>query len=705
MELDLYNRFFDKELAENAYENGFEYMEDLYQMLDAYLVLEFETIESQEGGKTPVHYNYAADEFRLIRKHINRRLEMTPEVEKIPFAEFSRRLRLTEFQKFCLILGSAVNMDSGYGERFAYLQKNPNMQYPSKGFAIRLFERVFPVQWEEYLQFMAHSGFYKLYFMHPPKETAEISWMSAALCIRPELRLFFYYDNSISKELSACVKYYDGIEKPKDIIIYKEQFLKLLNLEAGLQKKDFAVKCTRVIHLVGEKGSGKKFLLKHLAYEAGKGVIFVNTPGFLEKWEEMGEELSDILQLELILKDSYLCFYGFEGEEQDFTEKGKFVHLVQQLLKEGISIFITSAFRIGGIEGKYRSAQIEFPLLEPSQKRKMWDYFVKDYRIEADINTDMLANRYVLNAGGMKRALQSAHLYAQAEKREEIAECDMIRAVKEKNQNMLGKYARPVKTVYTWEDLVVSPSVRLQLKHICNQMKYRSIVGEEWGFYEKRPYGRGVCALFYGASGTGKTMAAQVLANELGLELFRIDMSRMISKYIGETEKHISDLFERAKYMNALLFFDEAEAFFSKRMEVTDANDRKANGDVAHLLQQIEEYEGIALLATNLKDSMDQAFIRRIRFMVNFEFPEAEIRKQIWKRAVPEKALLAERLDTDFYAEKFELSGSEIKEILWNAAFMAAAESQGIANRHIEEALKLCMAKYGKVLSREDFEG
>lgn len=257
------------------------------------------------------------------------------------------------------------------------------------------------------------------------------------------------------------------------------------------------------------------------------------------------------------------------------------------------------------------------------------------------------------------------------------------------NSKMLGTYAVRINSVFTWDDLVVEDGVRCQMEHICNQIKYRSIVADDWDFYKKSPYGRGICALFYGSPGTGKTMAVQVIANELGLDLYRIDLSQMVSKYIGETEKNISSLFERAKDINALLFFDEADAFFAKRSDVSDSNDRNANAETAHLLQKLEEYEGITILATNLKENIDEAFRRRIRFMIHFRLPDANVRRTLWHKMFPPQAPLEEDVDLDFFAEQFELSGSAIKEIVFNAAYMAAAEHGSIGNRHIIEALKL----------------
>ncbi|MBQ2706742.1 MAG: ATP-binding protein, partial [Clostridia bacterium] len=233
--------------------------------------------------------------------------------------------------------------------------------------------------------------------------------------------------------------------------------------------------------------------------------------------------------------------------------------------------------------------------------------------------------------------------------------------------------------------------------------RYRRIVGEEWGFRKKSPYGNGLCALFYGSPGTGKTMAVQVMANELGIDLYRIDLSQLVSKYIGETQKNISELFNRAKNINAMLFFDEADSMFAKRSEVKDANDRYANADTAFLLQKLEDYDGITVLATNYVNNIDDAFKRRIKFMVNFVFPAPDVRLALWKKIAPPTARFDEAIDFEFFAENFELTGSNIKEIFTNAAYIAASEGAGIKNCHIVEAIKLNFSKYGKILADDDF--
>ncbi|MCR5161345.1 MAG: ATP-binding protein [Lachnospiraceae bacterium] len=220
----------------------------------------------------------------------------------------------------------------------------------------------------------------------------------------------------------------------------------------------------------------------------------------------------------------------------------------------------------------------------------------------------------------------------------------------------------------------------------------------EWGLTRKNAYGNGVSLLLYGPPGTGKTMAAQVVANELGLPLYRVDLSQIFSKYIGETEKNLSLVFDAAKGANVILFFDEADALFSKRTEINNSNDKYSNSETAFLLQKIEEYDGMSLLATNNYNNFDTAFVRRITYTVRFDSPDEEARYALWTTILPKETKVSEALDFRFFAKRFELSGSNIKSILYSAAYMAGAEGMPVGPEHIVRAIELEYQKLGRFI-------
>jgi SpoVK/Ycf46/Vps4 family AAA+-type ATPase len=212
-----------------------------------------------------------------------------------------------------------------------------------------------------------------------------------------------------------------------------------------------------------------------------------------------------------------------------------------------------------------------------------------------------------------------------------------------------------------------------------------------------------VIALLAGNSGTGKTMAADVMANALGLDLYRIDLSAVVSKYIGETEKNLDAIFREAERSNAILFFDEADALFGKRSEVKDAHDRYANIETAYLLQRMEEYSGIVILATNLKMNLDEAFVRRLHFVVDFPMPDEPFRKRIWEGAVPPEAPLGNDIDWDFLARQFKVSGGNIKNAVVAGAFLAAGEGQPIGMSHLVRGMRREYQKLGRMVTEAEF--
>ncbi|MBO6215928.1 MAG: ATP-binding protein [Lachnospiraceae bacterium] len=207
----------------------------------------------------------------------------------------------------------------------------------------------------------------------------------------------------------------------------------------------------------------------------------------------------------------------------------------------------------------------------------------------------------------------------------------------------------------------------------------------------------------YGAPGTGKTMAAQVVANELGLPLYRVDVSQIFSKYIGETQKNLGVIFDEAKKANLILFFDEADALFAKRTEVGDSNDRYANSETAYLLQKIEEHNGMTILATNLYHNFDSAFVRRITYVVRIDSPDEETRLRLWQNTLPKTMGFGADVDFEFLAERFELSGSNIKSILHTAAYMAGSEDRMITMRDMIISLRYELEKLGRIIDSSDF--
>ena len=322
--------------------------------------------------------------------------------------------------------------------------------------------------------------------------------------------------------------------------------------------------------------------------------------------------------------------------------------------------------------------------------------------LEDGLTVEELAAKFRFSPRQIELACRQAVGLAGLEGEGTISSREMHQCCYRQVVHKLGDLASRVRPAFHWDDVVMPEDQKKLLQHACGHIKFQHQVYYGWGFDRKIAYGRGLSILFAGAPGTGKTMCAQVIANELNMEMYKINISQIVSKYIGETEKNLQAVFTEAKRSNCVLFFDECDALFGKRSEVKDAHDRNANVEVAYLLQQIEEYDGVCILATNLIGNIDEAFMRRITYVVRFPFPDAAMREEIYRRTIPQQAPLSDDIDWAFLAEKFELSGGHIKNIVLSAAFLAALEGQSIGMSHLLRSAVGEMKKNEIVVVREE---
>jgi ATPase family associated with various cellular activities (AAA)/Winged helix domain, variant len=313
-----------------------------------------------------------------------------------------------------------------------------------------------------------------------------------------------------------------------------------------------------------------------------------------------------------------------------------------------------------------------------------------------------VAARFRLSIAQIETAASIATTHAAGEGRETPDPSDLAEGARQASVSRLGELANRLPPAFSWDDLVL-PEKTLGLVHsISGYLRHRDRVLTEWG-YAKTAQSQGLKVLFAGESGTGKTMAAQALAHELGLELFRVDLATVISKYVGETEKNLDRIFDAAQGSNAILFFDEADALFGRRSEVSDSHDRYANIEVAYLLQRMEGYDGAIILATNFRQNVDDAFVRRLDFSIEFPFPEEDDRVELWRHLLPASAPIADDVDLTFLA-RFKLSGGSIRNCSVSAAFAAAEDDEPIGMEHLVRAVAFEYGKQGRLTLESDFD-
>jgi SpoVK/Ycf46/Vps4 family AAA+-type ATPase len=318
---------------------------------------------------------------------------------------------------------------------------------------------------------------------------------------------------------------------------------------------------------------------------------------------------------------------------------------------------------------------------------------------------DSLAGRYRLAGSELDAVVDSSRLYARSRDGDgRVTLSDVETASRSTAGRGLFGLARRISPRYGWADIVVPDDQRRQLAEIVSAAQSRRRVLDEWGFGAKLSRGLGLSALFSGPPGTGKTMSAEIIARELGLDLYTVDLAMVVSKYIGETEQNLSRVFDAAEATHALLFFDEADALFGKRSEVKDAHDRYANIEISYLLQRIETYTGLVILATNLRRNLDEAFLRRLNMVVEFKLPGTAERERIWRAVLPSALPLADDVDWDFLAGRFAVAGGAIKGAVLHAAYQAAAHARPVGMADLVQGMRRELNKTGKVSTPGDFE-
>ncbi len=333
----------------------------------------------------------------------------------------------------------------------------------------------------------------------------------------------------------------------------------------------------------------------------------------------------------------------------------------------------------------------------PTEQRLLWQSALGEYAALVNGDLGALSSQFSLSAASI------AEIAATTEPGADDVEAGIWRACRHLGRAQLDDLAERIDARACWDDLILPPAPRNTLRQIAAHLRQRARVYEDWGFAQRGGGGLGVSALFCGESGTGKTLAAEVLARELELDMYRIDLSAIVSKYIGETEKNLRRVFDAAEQSGAILLFDEADALFGKRSEVKDSHDRYANIEVSYLLQRMEAYRGLAVLTSNMKSGLDRAFHRRLRFIVNFPFPDLALREAIWRRAFPEKVPLA---DIDFAKlARLSLPGGNIRNIALNAAFLAAESDQPVGMAHLLRAAQSESGKLERPLADGEIRG
>ena len=634
-----------------------------------------------------------------------RKAESTRQDVSLRLEELARLFRLIPFDIDVLLICLAPELDLRYERLYAYLQDDVTKKRPTVDLVLNLLCASFQDKLAARDRFRSESPLFKHYLLHLFDDPSHQNPPLLGKYLKVDERVVNYLLGSDA--LDTCLQICARLSVPQtcldDLFLPPDVKHRLALLSQEKLVKDDGL----IFYFQGPYGVGKQSTAEAVCRELGIGLLAVDGERLLNAQGLDFNKAVCLTAREVLLQGAALYFKGFDGLLADDKRASLYV-LVRELEEHQGLTFLAGEGTWEPMDALNNTAfvRIEFPRPTYAERLQLWARSLDgNIPLASDVDLNDLVNKFHFSGGQIQDATATARNLARWRDPENghVTMTDLYSACRLQSNRKLATLAQKITPHYRLDDIVLPGDRLRQLREICNYVKYRSLVYDEWGFERKLSLGKGLNVLFTGPSGTGKTMAAEIMAAELGLDLYKIDLSQVVSKYIGETEKNLSKIFKEAEASNAILFFDEADALFGKRSEVKDAHDRYANIEIGYLLQKMEEYEGMTILATNLHQNMDEAFVRRMQFIVDFPFPDELHRHKIWKVHFPKEVPCGDDIDLEFIARQFRLAGGNIRNIVINASFLAAANDKRIGMKHLIHATMREFQKMGKLCVKGDF--
>lgn len=616
----------------------------------------------------------------------------------LPLYELCRKLDFQPFTVFCFACGILASTQTDYAGVFQIINENGSLSAPTIESAAKVY----------YGRAFSITGAYGdmsvcLEQLQPILALQVQEHMPFSTLVSPDKRMIDFLFGRTPLNLDEnYIRFFRMLtnDEALDPIMANQRVLEAMEISYG--------DGVRIFSYYGDEGSGRKFFIRQFCKKREMRAITVDCKKLFVYDYSFVEQALWAAARECILCNACCCLDGLSFHEE---EKEKFFGYMDMacsvLTRQGVLVFAVSKEQINMKEATSQEfTQLELPTPSNQERENCWNYFAKDYGLEQDVDLAEMATKFLFTPGKIKAALHQARSYASMDQNILIPRSTLFKGCNNQMSSELTQKATRVEAKFGFEDIVMNRDQRETLEHAIDQMNFRKQVYDNWNYTKKYPYGRGLSILLFGAPGTGKSMCAQVIAHELHLELYRVDLSKVIDKYVGETEKSISMIFREAKKCNVVLFFDECDTLFAKRSDDGGSNQSSNNNKTALLLQEVEAYDGVSVLATNYKHNIDPAFFRRMKYIVEFQFPDADTREMLWRTTIPKGTPLGEDVDIRFLAEKFEFVGGNIKNCILNAAFLAAADGDGkeVCMKHYLQAIRYEFVKTGKVFTRSDFE-
>lgn len=619
----------------------------------------------------------------------------------IPLYYLSRVFNLNRFEEKCIMIGLAVELERKYEKIFSYLQDDLTQKKPSVFLMLELLCKSVEEKYSARQYFEISSPLSRYLLVKPHRYPGDdVPLISRTLKLHDRVVNFMLGVNSIDARISNFAQLINPGETEGIPEFHGNMEIQLEKLaDMYLKTRGQEESGNFVFYFYGPEGAGKLTCCTTLGSRLNTPLVVIDVQKLLASSED-AEELMLTAGLEAILRQAIICLKHFDSYKENIVFKTGSRRLIDELHMFTRLILITAESQYERCRTGNQSVFIDIELGIPGavERKKYWEAISKEYRISQGVDFEHVSQSYDFTPGQIRMALEQArdNVLRKGASNDAICSTDIHTACRKLLQHNLDKLAQKVRPKCSWMDIVLPDEQISQLREICSQVKHRHKVLGTWGFDKKLSRGKGLCSMFSGSSGTGKTMAAEVIANELGMNLYKIDLSQIVSKYIGETEKNLKSIFFEAQKSRDIIFFDEADSIFGKRSEVKDAHDRYANIEVSFLLQQIEEYEGITILATNFSKNVDDAFLRRLQFVVDFPYPDEEHRRRIWQVTLPAELPLDSDLDFYATARDIKLAGGNIKNIALNAAFYAAEDGTSVGMKHVIRAAAREYQKLGR---------
>lgn len=605
----------------------------------------------------------------------------------LPLVALQKLFLLNRLESDIIVISLLPEFYPGLGKVFGFLQDNATLSYPTVGLITDLYckehrERKFVRQ-------TYHSG--------SPLMRWELIVPVGDVFQTPLLKREYRVDERIVSYLMGSDRPDGGLEGVgvvNDVVSVSRPDTAVEVIVKGVKQRSGC----HLVSLCGDNRDGAVDFIETVSGSLGWKVLKAPLSVLYRKKEWNLRVVNQLLR-EAILQPASIFLYEDQGVSDE--QLPDMTPLLRSFALKGKLIFYqgNKTFFIDCIEPAINYTKLEFNFSNASERAVFWKEAIKKNKLDwSDHVAKQLAMKYPASERQINMAFDRLIPRLNGNGKDTASSLKLLmRVINDYTQQPLDELAQRIETVFDWSDLVLHKSVIRHLKAFKNTIAHQFKVYEEWGLGAKMSRGRGTVALFSGLSGTGKTMAAEVISHDLGINLYRIDLAGLVSKYIGETEKNLKRIFESAKGSNVLLFFDEADALFGKRTQIHDSHDRYANLEVSYLLQRLEEHDGPVVLATNLRKNMDEAFLRRIHFVIEFPKPSESLRQVIWQKYLPPSVPRAEEIDTLFLSKHFEISPGDIKNAAVQAAFAAAANGSGLTMQDLVVALKREYQKLGKL--------